>query len=99
MQEEQLIDDVIGTISQPYEDEPPVPTITALPPEISNPLSDIQVEERNGDQPNSTGNSNIGSITTQNDCPSTPPNLTEQFDIKDTKKTGIIACLKKCSSC
>lgn len=39
LQEEELIDNVIGTISQPYTEEiPPTPKISELPPEILNPL-------------------------------------------------------------
>ncbi len=93
-QEEELIDDVIGTISQPYINEPPIPTITELPPEITDSLTDLQAEDRWWD-PTPDGNSTQNN---NNNCPVNNTNIGEQFDL-GSKKVNIIACLKKCTSC
>ena len=106
LEEEELIDDIIWTISQPFiadEAQQQVVIDNTLPPEIFEPDvttdSTDSLEER-GDpdevetvlDPNEPDNLNDAA------CPSNPSEVSEQFDLQGDKPQ-IKECLSSCQSC
>lgn len=105
LEEEELIDDIIWTISQPFiadEAQQQVVIDNTLPPEIFEPdVSDStdSLEER-GDpnDPETVIDPTASDDLNDAACPANPTEVSEQFDLQGDKPQ-IKECLSSCQSC
>ncbi len=105
LEESKLIEMVIGTVSQPFLDEPPQPIPGAqLPPELLNPSLNEEGDWNSADdrwdgEPPSPGQGEPWDTNNeQNNCPTKTSDVTEQFDLQGDKP-NIKACLQSCNQC
>lgn len=109
LEEEELIDDIIWTISQPFiadEAQQQVVIDNTLPPEIFEPEvtsettnTDDSLEMRGDpDDAETVLDPNIPDDLNDAQCPSNPTEVSEQFDLQGDKPQ-IKECLSSCQSC
>lgn len=100
LDDEQIIEEMIWVISEPYDGTPPPVTFPTLNGEILSLIPDIDTgtptteidwktpnEKKTDDQPEE-----------KNTCPVNETNINEKSDISKAKPS-VIACLKACGSC
>lgn len=107
LEEDKILDEVIGVVSQPFWDEAPTPTPGAdLPAEILEPVMDDGWDTTPPNGPgsqnppnNSSSNPNTPpNNTSQNNCPTNVSQVSEQFDL-EWDKPQIKQCLQSCNQC